>query len=233
MSVKCTAWTKEASSASMSVSTSLARTTAPAPMATSCSQMGEAVKVSDRRKKRTKTYSQGPGSIFRRVCSPKEKYLDLEKAGAFLSRDFGSSRGVCQPICTCTPEAYDACQGKEWPHPFPAEGIFRTWETKLKNQINNLCTPCSGCGNQEAERQSGKSLSFFLLHASAVLSSRCGRVFEPAAQLQPRHNLYQHGGRLPVCQPWVSTLSRQHQLRQDISLVSCSKHNLMQLVLYF
>lgn len=51
-------------------------------------------------------------------------------------------------------------------------------------------------------------------------SSRCGRVFEPAAQLQPRDNLHQHGRRLSVCQPGVSPFSWQHQLRQNISFVS-------------
>lgn len=51
MSVKCTAeeWTKEGSCASTSASTSRARTTARAQVATSCFQTGGTVKVSSRK----------------------------------------------------------------------------------------------------------------------------------------------------------------------------------------
>lgn len=71
MSVKCTGWTKEGSCVSTSVWMSPARTTALAPVATSCSQTGGAVRVSDKREQRTKAHSEGPG----RVCSSREEYL--------------------------------------------------------------------------------------------------------------------------------------------------------------
>lgn len=60
---------------SMSVSTSQARTTALAPAATSCSQMGGAVRVSDKSEQKTKALSQGRNCRSGRVCNSREQHL--------------------------------------------------------------------------------------------------------------------------------------------------------------
>lgn len=111
------------------------------------------------------------------------------------------------------------------------QDMRRLLKTKLKKKkepnINNHSTaPCVHTVVTRKQRVGLASLSprFSFLHASAVLSSRCGRMFKPAAQLQSRDNLYQHGGRLSVCQPRVSPFPWQHQLREDIAFVSgCTK----------
>lgn len=133
MSVRCTGWTKEGSCVSMSVLMFRARTTALVPAATSCSQMGGAVRVSDKRQQRTKAHSQGPGCRSGWVFSSRGEYLWFRKTRSLLaaellvSAEVSVGRAGLATTFISTPEACSACQWNKWPHPFPAEGIFRTW----------------------------------------------------------------------------------------------------------
>lgn len=78
-SVKCTGWTKGWSCVSTSVWMSQARTTAPAPAATSCSLIGGAARVSDWRLQGTRAHSKGPIWRSAWVCSSREGYWWFRK----------------------------------------------------------------------------------------------------------------------------------------------------------